>query len=86
MDEGHKIPFRGVWDLCCGLIDKEVWFEEGLIFVIVGSLIRIRWTRQFVRWGVDLSGNMLDDEVIFLEVGVPSCCSSVQLLWGFPIL
>ncbi len=29
---------------------------------------------------------MFNDEVIFLEVSVPPCCSSVQLLGSLPIL
>ena len=44
MDEGHEISFRGVWDLCCSSVDKEFWFEEGLVFVVVVSLIRIGWS------------------------------------------
>ena len=45
MDEGHEVPLGGVWDLCYGGVDKELWFEEGLIFIIVFSLVQIRWAR-----------------------------------------
>src|SRR6266403_6203677 len=44
VDEGHEISFRGVWDLCCGSVNKDFWFEEGLVFVVVVSLIRIGWS------------------------------------------
>src|SRR6266403_3933433 len=44
VDKGHKISFQGVRDLCCGSVDKEFWFEEGLVFVVVVSLIRIGWS------------------------------------------
>ncbi len=44
VDEGHKISFRGVRDLCCSSVDKEFWFEEGLVFVVVVSLIRVGWS------------------------------------------
>ena len=39
MDEGHEVSFRGVWDLHCDSINKEFRLEEGLILVIVVSLI-----------------------------------------------
>ncbi len=45
MDEGHKISFGGVWELCqVGGIDEEFWFEESLILIVVFSLIQIWWT------------------------------------------
>ncbi len=59
------------------MIDEELWFKEGLILVIIIPLIRVWWARQFVCWGVDLSGDMFDDEVVFLKVSMPLCCSSV---------
>ncbi len=39
VDEGHEVPFCGVWDLCYSSVDEEFWFEEGLVFVVVISLI-----------------------------------------------
>ncbi len=39
MDVGHKIPFRGVWDLSYVGIDEELRFEEGLVLVVVVSLV-----------------------------------------------
>ncbi len=77
MNEGHEVPFRGVWDLCCSSIDKEFRFKEGLIFIVIISLVRIWWVRQFVCWGVNLSWDVFYDEIIFLKVGMPSCRSSV---------
>ncbi len=44
MDEGHEVPLGGVWDLGYGGIDKEFRFEEGLVLVVVISLIRIWWS------------------------------------------
>ncbi len=41
VDEGHEVPFRGIGDLCYGSINEEFWFKEGLIFIVVVSLIRI---------------------------------------------
>ncbi len=44
VDEGHEVPFGGIWDLCyVGGIDKEFRFKEGLILVVVVSLIQIWW-------------------------------------------
>jgi len=60
-----------------GGIDEEFWFEKSLIFIVVFSLVRIWWAQQFIRWGVDLSGDVFNDEIVLLEVGVPSCCSVV---------
>src|SRR6266436_9317412 len=39
VDEGHEVSFCGVWDLCYGSVDEEVWFKEGLVLVVVISLI-----------------------------------------------
>ena len=40
MDEGHKVSFGGVWDLRrMSGVDEEFGFEEGLIFIIVVSLV-----------------------------------------------
>ena len=40
MDEGHKVPFGGIWDLrYTGGVDKEFGFEESLILIVVVSLI-----------------------------------------------
>ena len=69
-----------------GSVNEEFWFKESLIFVVIFSLIRIWWARQFVRWGIDLARDVLDGKVIFLEVGMPSCCSMIEFLWGLPIL
>jgi len=44
VDEGHEVSFRGVWDSCSGGVDEEFWFEEGLVFVVVVSLIRVEWS------------------------------------------
>ena len=41
VDEGHEVPFRGVWDLRRGGVDEEFWFEEGLIPIVVVSLVRV---------------------------------------------
>ncbi len=41
VDEGHEVFFGGIWDLCYDSIDKEFWFEKGLIFVVVVSLIQV---------------------------------------------
>ena len=44
MDEGHEVLFGGIWDLrYAGGVDEEFWFEEGLIFIIVVSLVQIWW-------------------------------------------
>ncbi len=41
VDEGHEVSFRGVRDLCHSGIDEEFWFEEGLISIVVISLVQI---------------------------------------------
>ena len=43
MDEGHEVSFRGVWYLHSSGVYEEFWFEEGLIFIVVVSLIRVWW-------------------------------------------
>src|SRR6266404_997753 len=43
MDEGHEVSFRGVWYLRSSGVYEEFWFEEGLIFVVVVSLVGIGW-------------------------------------------
>ncbi len=44
VDEGHEIPFRGVWkSRYVGSINEKFWFEESLILVVVFPLIRIWW-------------------------------------------
>src|SRR6266404_8840082 len=86
MNESHKVSFRGVRYLRGSGVYEEFWFKEGLVLVVVVSLVGIGWSRQFVCWRVDLARDVFDDEVVFLEVGVPSCRSSVQFLWSFPVL
>ncbi len=39
VDESHEVPFRGLQDSYYGGIDKEFWLEEGLILVVVISLV-----------------------------------------------
>ncbi len=39
VDEGHEVSFRGVRDLGRDSVDEEFWFEEGLVLVVVVSLI-----------------------------------------------
>src|SRR6266403_2939985 len=40
VDKGHKVPFGRLRELChVGGIDEEFWFEEGLVSVVVISLV-----------------------------------------------
>ncbi len=40
MDEGHKVPFGRVWDLChVSGIDEEFWAKKSLVLVVVLPLI-----------------------------------------------
>ncbi len=44
VDEGHEVSFRGIWDLGRDSVDKEFWSEEGLVFVVIVSLVQVGWT------------------------------------------
>ncbi len=40
VDEGHKVSLGRLGELCyVGSVDEEFWFEEGLILVVVISLV-----------------------------------------------
>src|SRR6266403_5668572 len=43
VDERHQISFRGIWYLRVGGVYEEFRFEQGLIPVVVISLVGIRW-------------------------------------------
>src|SRR6266436_5160721 len=45
VDERHKVSFRRVRYLGACSVYEEVWFKEGLVFVVVFSVIRVGWTR-----------------------------------------
>ncbi len=46
--------------------NEQFWFEECLVFVIILTLIDIRWSGEFVCWGVNLSRDVFDYEIVFL--------------------
>ena len=66
MHEGHQLLFGRFGGVCDDLFDEQFWFEECLIFVIVLALVGVGWSGEFVCWGVNLSRDVFDYEVIFL--------------------
>ena len=51
MNKSHEVSFGGVWDLCCSSIDEEFWFEEGLVFIVVASLVVMTLQGRLVNQG-----------------------------------
>src|SRR6266403_6375818 len=43
VNEVHQSSFRGVWYLCSGSVYEEFWFKQGLVLVVVVSLVRVGW-------------------------------------------
>ena len=75
--------FRGDNGRCC----YEFVFGEYCDTFIVGfPLVSARWSRKCI-WGcIGFSWHVEDFVVVLLEVSMPSGCSSVEVLWGFPVL
>jgi hypothetical protein len=86
--QDHKVAFRRfvVFDVgsCC--VYESFRGNECDILVVVFSLISVGWSGQGIGWNVCVSGNIFDLVIVFLEVSVPSCCPSVEVLGGFPVL
>ena len=64
--ESHQLSFGRFGGSCDNPLNEQFQFEECLIFVIILTLIGVRWSGKFVCWGVNLSRDVFDYEVIFL--------------------
>ena len=95
MHEGHNasfdfedgryndFPFRGGGDRCCYELIFGKYYD---IFVVGFSLVGTRRSRECI-WGcIGFSWYIKNFIVVFLKVRMPSGCSSVEILRGFPIL
>ena len=83
-DQEHNDSSFGVHDSgCC----YEFFFREYYnILVISFSLVSTGRSGECV-WGcVGFARYVEDFVVVFLEVRMPSCCSSIEVLWGFLVL
>ena len=54
--------------------------------IVSFTFVRSRKPRECVRWDVGFAWDIEDFVVVFLKVCVPSCRSSVEVPWGFPVL
>jgi hypothetical protein len=61
-------------------------WEYGYVSIVSFALIGSRGSRKDVWARVGFPRYVMDDEVVFLQVCVPPGCTSVEVLWGFPIL
>jgi hypothetical protein len=68
-----------------GLCELFRW-EYDYILIILFALIGDRGSRKDVWACVGFPRYVMDNEVIFLQVHMPSGCVPVEVLWGFPIL
>jgi hypothetical protein len=54
--------------------------------VVLLSLVHFRWSRKGICCYVVFARDVLYEVVVFLEVSMPVCCSTVEVFGGFPIL
>jgi hypothetical protein len=87
VDQGHEVLLLGLGHSVDG--DKSYEFlrqEYNYVSVILFSLVDGWGSREDVWPHVGFPRYVVDDEVILLQVCMPSGCSSVEVLWGLPVL
>jgi hypothetical protein len=87
MDQGHQVAFlcfRGLLD-CYGSY-KFLWWQHGYISVVLLPLVSVEGSGEDAGSCVGLSRYVMDSEVVFLQVCMPSGSPSVKVFWGLPIL
>jgi hypothetical protein len=87
MDQGHQVTFlcfRGLPN-CYGLY-KFLWWQHSYISVVFFPLVGVEGSEEDVGSCVGLSRYVMDSEVIFLQVCMPSGSPLVKVFQGLPIL
>ena len=96
MHEGHNASF----DLKDGRYDDfpfrgggnsrryyELVFGEYCdVFIVSFPLVGTRWSRECIWRCIGFPRYVKDFVIVFLKVGMPSGCPSVEVFWGFPVL
>src|SRR5229473_2666364 len=87
VNQGHEVSFlhfkRGRYGY---LSDELRRWEDNHVPVVFLALFDIQRSRQDIWARVRFTRDVMNLEVVFLQVGVPSCCPPVQVLWRFPVL
>jgi hypothetical protein len=63
-----------------------LWWQNSHVLIISFSSVSIQGSGEDIWSHVGLSRYVMNSEVIFLQVCMPSGCSAVEVLGGLPVL
>jgi hypothetical protein len=84
----HEVAFRDFVVVGTGVsyVCESFWGYERDVSVVLFSLVDTGWSRQCVCRNVCVPWDVFDLIVVFLEVSVPSCGASIEVLRRLPVL
>lgn len=67
-------------------VNKVFRWDDWHASVVIFTLVNTKWSGECVCRDVFLARYVLNEAVVFLQICVPSCSSSVEVFRGFPVL
>jgi hypothetical protein len=87
MDQGHEVLLLGFrYSINADGLHKFLRWEDDHVSVVLLPLVSGRGSREDIRPGIGFPRYVVDNEVVLLQVCMPPGHSSIEVLWGFPVL